>query len=205
MIRTVNCVYRLSERAEMLPATFDVKQGCIVGAEDMFRVDMSNYVYYSENYSNAQMDSIKRLSTVMCKNKDTLAVIGYNNIGAILVTRNDSYLVPFETGTIKSNSLYPLIVPYTKEVVKVGIVKMPLLTLSAIQVQALLIAEKTPLGFVAHTRFGRKKILFEFDNTNVFCMQRHMELCKDEQAYASYEIGGTIKFAYIKQSFLVSE
>lgn len=197
MIKYLDCVYRVTECSEMLSGEFDVENGTIVGEESLLHIDIEKfYDYYTDSYSYYKSIPQSKMYSLLAKYRDALAVINYNNIGAIVVFRDKHSLYIFKSKQFTRHTAF-LHKQFDICAEVVGIVKTPLCTYEVTQPMAYLVVDKSGDVPIVHTRFGKKKFSIECDVCVKPNLSRFLEMCSDKEVYASVESNGKVLFTYI--------
>lgn len=90
----VDCVCRVTYKGEIIPTTFNTETGKIRGLESVYDIKLDSRLawfvnnYIEPNFTLTQHD----LVVMMCKNRECLAVINYNQIGYVIVYKDRAEL-----------------------------------------------------------------------------------------------------------------
>lgn len=197
MIRYLDCVYRVSEHGEMIAGEFDIDEGVIVGEENLMHLDVNKfYDYYVDSYRYYSNIPKSKLYALLSRNPSALAVINYNNIGAIVVFRDKHSLYVFKTKQFIKHTAF-LHNQFDIKTEVVGVVKTPLHTCETMQPLFYLVVDKSGDVPIVHTRFGKKRFNIECDVVDKPSLSRFLEMCNNDDVYASIERNGKVLFTYI--------
>lgn len=197
MIQFVDCVYRVAEKGEMIQGQFDVFKGIICNNEKLLQFDITkDYEYSIDNYSYYSELPMAKLYNVLCDNPKALAVINYNNIGAVVVFRDKHSLYMYKSRQFIKHTAF-MEEPFNLKTELIGIVRTPLKTYETLQPVFYLIVDKTDGTPIVHTSHGKKIVTFEYDKIDKPNLSRFVEMCKTEGIYASFEQDGKVKFAVV--------
>lgn len=204
MIQKVDCVYRVHTYGEIIPAKFNILTGQIIGFEEFITLDMEETKKYASSYVDGRENILEYLVQKMIEWKQAIVVIGYSNVGTIIVTEKTSFYQLDSCFYARQKTECPLLKPYCREVEVIGAIKTPIYTLSIQTPQAFFIVDKTGGQKIVHTRYGRKQVAFCYDSLEdrYIDMALQVSMCQNPYAFATCKVEGVLSLVFINNNQL---